>query len=595
MKIKVDMTPNPLDLQTLHCSQGDTEERKFQFVLHSNGELYDLSNISGSGFQSYPVAVGGTEQLLPENGASPTTSPILADIQYPDGLQEGQEFTYREVPTATDGNASIQALYGNSLVWNQLVDAPTSVTSSTKIFTEGTRFVSGHKYYFSFRGSLIDSSGSIPQLYIYLRGSTTESKNLITGFGDGVVTFNTTITANGQANVQGGVWFYIANYSNTNVSSICLYDLTQMGLDSITDPSEFTSLFPMSYYDYNAGTLISFVGTGIKTTGKNLLNARATFTTNGITFTNDNGVITINGTATANAYFTTNIGLRNGSYFIGAFNDEINNNVHVSIRNESGAYPIDMAMSSKNRVASLNNDINRFLIYVNSGATLNNFVLKPMISFENSEYFEPYAENTTNLPTLTYFPNGMRSAGDIYDELTPSKAITRVGSVDMGTLNWIVSNGVTPLRFEAQMPSDYKKPTTSSERNRLICSKYSPNSSVTGSNNNTGITNYQNLNVIFVRDLSYSDATTFKQAMTDQNVKLYYELATPTEETFTSATLVTKNGDATLYRNGDVLECECNEDISRESGYFDAKIALTDDTGTNYSNKFQIIVERSPE
>ena len=82
-----------------------------------------------------------------------------------------------------------------------------------------------------------------------------------------------------------------------------------MGLDSITDPSEFTSLFSLPYYDYNTGTLLSFNGTGLKS----------------------------------------------------ASEDE-----------------------SK--------------------------------------------EDTLTLPVATYFPTGMKSAREAYDELTPSKAITRIRS-----------------------------------------------------------------------------------------------------------------------------------------------------------------------
>ena len=37
-------------------------------------------------------------------------------------------------------------------------------------------------------------------------------------------------------------------------------------------------------------------------------------------------------------------------------------------------------------------------------------------------------ESVTDLPTLNYFPTGMKSAGDVYDELTENKAITRVGA-----------------------------------------------------------------------------------------------------------------------------------------------------------------------
>ena len=42
--------------------------------------------------------------------------------------------------------------------------------------------------------------------------------------------------------------------------------------------------------------------------------------------------------------------------------------------------------------------------------------------------YEEYVENTITLPVSTYFPTGMKSAGSAYDELTGTRAITRIGS-----------------------------------------------------------------------------------------------------------------------------------------------------------------------
>lgn len=47
---------------------------------------------------------------------------------------------------------------------------------------------------------------------------------------------------------------------------------------------------------------------------------------------------------------------------------------------------------------------------------------------------------TRTIPAATYFPNGMRSAGTVYDELTATSAITRVGSVTLdGSETWTKS------------------------------------------------------------------------------------------------------------------------------------------------------------
>lgn len=175
----------------------------------------------------------------------------------------------------------------------------------------------------------------------------------------------------------------------------------------------------------------------------------------------------------------------------------------------------------------------------------------------------------------------------VYELKTP---LENYGVVDLGTLNWVVSNGVTPLRFEATMPSNYKKPATSAERNRLICSRYVPRSSVTASNNETGITNYQGLNVIFVRDLTYADVASFKQSL--QGVYLLYEKENP--QGFTTATLVTENGEVALANENGVLVGKCNSDISADAGFIEGKIKLADADGECYSNKLQLHVERKP-
>jgi hypothetical protein len=69
---------------------------------------------------SYEIKWGGTEQLLPENTSTPTTSPILADIQYPDGERDDQYFTYREI-TQTNVllGKSLNTIMGREVEFNK--------------------------------------------------------------------------------------------------------------------------------------------------------------------------------------------------------------------------------------------------------------------------------------------------------------------------------------------------------------------------------------------------------------------------------------------------------------------------------------------
>lgn len=280
--MKVNMTPNPLDVVTIHASQGDTEARQWEFELHNNGELIDTSEITEQLF--FKAYKGGTEQILPENTSTPTTSPFKGDIRYPQGLLTDQEFTYRQSPTESDGLAKITDIKGNTLVWNQLQLIPTnsSTTSNGITFTNnndgsvtangtatGTAIfycnsfslTSGHKYLF--KGC---PSGGTNNTYMQSIRVNSASTIIGTDVGNGDV-----YTANANY-TDGSILLRILSGVTLNNAKFYpqVFDLTQMGLDSITDPAEFTSLFPLSYYSYNQGSLLSFMGNGIKTVGKNL-------------------------------------------------------------------------------------------------------------------------------------------------------------------------------------------------------------------------------------------------------------------------------------------------------------------------------------
>lgn len=130
-------------------------------------------------------------------------------------------------------------------------------------------------------------------------------------------------------------------------------------------------------------------------------------------------------------------------------------------------------------------------------------------------------EDTLVLPVSTYFPNGMRSAGPVYDEITADKIILKTDTVDLGSLSWryVPSND----RFEANMPSNYKVPSSVADRQNMTCAKYPTNSNPLTGNDGPGISGYQNSVIVFVRDLAYTDAAVFKAAM--NGVYLNYETA----------------------------------------------------------------------
>lgn len=114
-----------------------------------------------------------------------------------------------------------------------------------------------------------------------------------------------------------------------------------------------------------------------------------------------------------------------------------------------------------------------------------------------------------------------------YVDYENKKYVQCVCSVDLGTLTWIAGS-TGKVSFQTSQVTGQKLTKNYSVPPNIICSKYSTKSQneLWGHINVTGITANANTDgYIYVNDTSYTDATTFKQAM--QGVMLYYELETP--------------------------------------------------------------------
>ena len=597
-KIKVNMSPNPLDVQTIHASQNDGEARQWEFELHNNGELIDTSDVKEQlVFKAYK---GGTEQLLPENGSAPTTSPFLGDIRYPQGLLTDQEFTYRQSPTEEDGLAKITDVKGNTIVWNQLAKELNATNwlaeSATASYSDGICTLTPSGY----NGRISADADIIANHKYLMLGDFTNVDNQPVYFYIGAIGSYSTGIRIPQTSVltrQSKIYtatetgkIYIRNNSNTGVVTIknlMLFDLTQMGLD-ITDPSEFTSLFNLPYYSYNQGSLLSFNCNGIKTVGHNL----CTRTNQSSNIYNASNLIRVKQGQTIYWGGVWTSSTSESRFWPAVYSDpnETNKNNYISY----GGFGASGVVNSY----TAQNDGYLGLAY--AGAVSNYSVEKMMISFAPFTFdeYEPYTSSTLSLPISTYFPNGMKSAGTVYDELTESKAITRIGAVDLGSLTWTAvstnTSGVYRMRSSG-LQGLVKNTSSTSEVANIICALYDATSSGANYRCTKGIAIETN-GMLFVYDENYNASTspeTFKSAMS--GVYLYYEMVAETETSFTTASLVTENGEVALANENGVLVGKCNSDVSAEPGFHDAKIKLADSDGECYSNKIQLHIERSPQ
>ena len=494
-----------------------------------------------------PVWKSGTEQLLPVNDDEPDTSPILCDIEYPVAdLKNNQHFIYRQSPTQKDGKAKIRGVRGKTLVWNQLQrnNAETQ-TVNEMVFTNNgdgswkvngtcTQFtqksvglpyaqgVVGHKYLFMGCPKMTLPEGV--SLCPYINGAAAAAADR--DYGDGKVL---------ECTVAGSIYCLITiSNANTTLNNVVFHpmiiDLTLLGVSTVTDKASFQQLFPLPSYAFNLGSLLDFTGTKVKTTGKNIISSMINGSSNGITSTvNSDGTIKLNGTSTsvalmriAEIVFLPNVEYR----LIGGYSS----NVQLSIRLYTGS-----SFDSSEYTGSLTNsgsDVTKFkfknytvgylYVRVANGQTVSNLVLSPMITFGDADIsFEPYKSNETDLPISTFFPTGMKSAGAVYDELTPTKAITRIGAVDLGSLTWTYDSANTVFRGAV---SDIKRQLQADLAN-LLCPMYRANTQnqVIGMNADMCISTLNWGDYVVVRNNAYTDADVFKNAMS--GVMLNYELA----------------------------------------------------------------------
>lgn len=291
----------------------------------------------------------------------------------------------------------------------------------------------------------------------------------------------------------------------------------------------------------------------------NLNNFRPNYTVNGVTFTKlDNGKFVANGTATGgDAYFSDSfIPIKGHVYLEKSCPKGGSAETYRSYITGSGVV-MDTNYGS-GVIAPINVDARVYIVplMVKSGATVNNLVVYPQIydltamfgsgneptSVEEFEKMFPndyYPYNAGEIISAgvtevavgdsTYpIPEAIRnlhgygwSAGTAknYVDYENKRYVQCVNSVDLGTKNWLMykDGDYTPF-FYLNGISDIRGGTSN-----FLCPKYQyVKIGVTG--NESGLYVLENTTVR-VRDTAYTDAATFKQAMS--GVMLYYELESP--------------------------------------------------------------------
>ena len=510
----------------------------------------------------------------------------LADIYMPiEGITESkplQEFVYRLCPsTIKPKSFSLDRIYGKTLAWNQIIksgmsDWDTNMSksisgdtitlssaagSNNKISKDPFFGVAGHKYFVSlyYTSNKAVSLQNLGMNSLPAVNSFTRFVNVYTAASTGIYIYNYTA-------MTAGEW----TIALKNFEYVDLTLLYGSAIDGMTDEqilAKFESEFP-GYHDYSAGKLISNDAESIDTVGFNQWDEEWEI-----------GAIYPGGSEDSTP---TRIKTKN---YIPVFE---NTDYYICFKNYTGILgtvifydankkAIDSTAPGSGRIVTTpaNTRFMRVSFYPNYGTTYNHDICINLSDPAKNGTYEPYRKSTMQLNldsfqvrdsqgNVTTITGGLKSAGDVRDEIVGNKYIKRVGSVDLGSLAWSYGYGIFYSPEISDMVPISRNPNG-------ICGKYSistetysntPDKSILFGDSSFSVA----LNRVYINDSSYSDPTAFKAAMS--GVMLYYELATPIEYELVSPLVPTVKAGTTEARispNSDGLSAPMVADMTYDA------------------------------
>lgn len=549
-----------------------------------DGYISVTSNLSSEYSHSYSVDAG---EIMSFTTDSPNNITKLQVDFNP--IQNGtpwmstpntEPYTFRAVPTQTEdfGHES-DTIVGGTVAWNQLVqNGNFENTSHWTAYSNATiNGASGGVLTFTVSGSnggILAANPSrifptpanehkyIAIADIKLTTATTAVKMRLNGGYKQVYTKSTTEwqTLSCIYNLHNSDNGYLqfgdertSGWDAIQLKNVMVVDLTQMFGSTIADyiysleqatagagVAWFRKLFPKDYYAYDAGSLVSVSGLtshdmvgfnqwdeewergGInQTTGANTSNSNAIRSKNYIRVVPN-----------TTYYVKAPIAVR--GYWYDADKNYINTDslgVNTTFTVPSGACYL------------------RFIVG-NSTTPIttygNNICINLSWDGERDGEYEAYVKHSYPLDsdlTLRGIPkldasNNLYYDGDTYE--SDGTVNRRYGIVDLGTLTWNIYNG----KFTSVLNLEPLRKTDGNIN--MLCPKYI--TGVFGSSASQGdkkmwLSASTSSNTLWVEDSAYSDAATFKAAMS--GVYLVYELATPTTETadpYTNPQIVDPSG-----------------------------------------------------
>lgn len=499
-----------------------------------------------------------------KSGYLATVVPWEDTSEFTDKIEDNEAYALRQ----GKGNLVDMDIVGGSLAWNQLVQngnfantndwAPylcnftvsnnVATITSTDANTSGniyppnnsvSKAIAGHKYLYS--ADIKSGSGTLARIKVTAgdtyKNETTTSTSFVNFSG---ILNCASISSNQKAQFEiyatkdGGV---------ANARNCMFFDLTQLFGSTIADyiysleqategagVEWFRQYFPNNYYAYDPGSIQSVNVASRKVVGKNLYNKDAKNTHNGFA---------------QNKYLINTGSIQNGS------DDDISEYIKVFPNTSyvlSGVYgnlaSYCLYDGNKTFISGMNYNGQTTLTFNSQSAEYVRFTVhhgcENAIQFEfgsvatDYESYKEFVYSFDSTKPLRGIPkllnNKLSYDGDIYK--ADGQITRKYGIVNLSDLTWYYSSNYA-LFYAELVDCKY------SGRDGLVgydcvCSKYISAGDKTWNNFadkdiNTGSdTRGSRKPCVNIKDTSYSDAATFKTAMS--GVYLVYELATPTTE-----------------------------------------------------------------
>jgi len=160
------------------------------------------------------------------------------------------------------------------------------------------------------------------------------------------------------------------------------------------------------------------------------------------------------------------------------------------------------------------------------GTTYNHDICINLSDPTRNGTYEPYWRSERTIPASTYFPDGLRSAGTVYDELRADAAVPRVGAVDLGTLSWEKYDLSGTAMFRSYGITNIKPAVVAWTAANVLSAQYPTYGSEGVASHDKGVAVSQGAHTIYLRDSSFDSLTANEVKTALSGVYLFYELDT---------------------------------------------------------------------